>query len=205
LVKALGADTKIIEMISDGQRGSVVLVRAGRIFTTVANFKATISAIMNFRPDVESIESNPVILIRMIRPSSTSSSNRVRKARRKVSNNIVAMGDSEAIGNIVNDSRSKVEVTDSGRAESVKSHSISVDNIAHGDIQSSMGSESTAQTVASDEDFIVTVLVEEVLELVEEIASEVISVFNIEIIGGNSVVNGVEIVSGGTRFDGFFG
>ena len=86
MIKAGGAGTEITEMISDRVRSTGILVRAGSIFTTIADLIATVRTVMNFRPDVESIESNPVILIRMIGPLSTTSRNEIRKARRKMRN-----------------------------------------------------------------------------------------------------------------------
>jgi len=160
---------------------------------------------MDFRPDVESIEGNPSTFIRMISPSSTSSSNEIRKARREMSDQIVTVGNSEAIGDIVNDSRGEVVATNSGRTESIELHLVFVDNTAHGDIQSSMGSESTAQTVTSEMDMIVTMLIEKLLEFGHEVVSEEISVFDVEIIGGNSVFERVESVRNGTRLEDFLG
>ena len=117
----------------------------------------------------------------------------------------MTMGDSEAIGDVIDDSRGKVIVTDSWRTESIESHFVSRNDVAHGDIQSGMGSKSTTQTVTSEKDFVVTMLVEKVLEVANKIASKVISVFNVEIIGGNSVVDGVERVGSGAGFESFFG
>ena len=160
---------------------------------------------MDFRPDVESVESNPAILIGMLRPSSTTSRNKIGETRREMSDQIVAVGNSEGIGDVGNNSRGKVIVTNSGRTESVELHVALGDKTAHGNIQSSMGSESTAQTVAGKVDIEALVLVQERFELAEEVGSEEISVLNIEIIGGNSVFDGMESVSDGTRLEDFFG
>lgn len=160
---------------------------------------------MHFRPDVESVKGNEIIFIGMIRPSSTSSRNKVGKTRREMGNQIVTVGNSEAIRDMGNNSGGEVVVTDSGRTESIELHLILADNIAHTDIQSGMGSESTTQTVTSKDDLIVFVTIEEALEIAHEVISEEISIFNIEITGGNSVVNGVETIGNSLRLKGFFG
>jgi len=171
----------------------------------MANLISSIGAIMNFRPDMESIKGNKTTLIRVIRPGSTSSRDQIRKAGRKMGDQIMAVGNSPAIRDVGNDSRSKVIVTNSGRSESVELHLVLGDDAGHTGIQSGVGSESTSQTVASEENLIVLVLVKESLEVVHEVVSEEISIFNIEIAGGDSVVDGVETVGDSVRLKGFFG
>jgi len=192
-------------MISNRQRSLGVLISARFIFTTLANLIPTIGTIMDFRPDVISIEGNPSTFIRMISPSSASTSNKIRETRRKMSDQIVTVGNSEAIGDVVDDSGGEVIATDSGRTESVELHLVLGDNTAHGDIQSSMGSESTTQTVTSKVDMIVTMLTEKLLEFGHEVVSEEISIFDVEIIGGNGVFDGMESVRNGARLEDFFG
>jgi len=192
-------------MISNRQRGLGVLIRASLIFTSGANLVATISTIMDFRPDVESVESNPAILVRVIRPSSTASRNKIGETRREMSDQIVAVSHSEGIGDVGNNSRGKVIVTNSGRTESVELHIALGDKTAQSNIQSSVSSKSTTQTVTSKVDMEALVLVQEGFELAEEVGSEEISVLNIEIIGGNGIFDGVETVSDGTRLEDFFG
>jgi len=205
LIQARSLQPKIVQMISNGQRGSIILVRATSVFPTITNLISTIRAIMNFRPRMVGIKSDPVILSRMVSPGSTASFNWIHNTRRKMRDHIMTVGNSEMIGNVVHNCRGEVEVTDSWRTKSVQSHSVSANDVAHRDIQSSMGSKSASQTVASKEDFVVTMLVEKLLEVVEEVASEVISVFDIEVIGGDSVLNRVETVGSGAGFEGFFG
>jgi hypothetical protein len=205
LIEAFSTNAKITDMISNRQRGLGILVSASLVFTTGTDLKSTIGTIMDFRPNMVSIKSNPSTLIRMLRPSSTSSSNKVGETRRKMSDQIVTVSDSEGIGDGVNNSRGKVVVTNSGRTESVKLHLVLGNNTAHSNIQSSMSSESTAQTVTSEVDVIVFVLVEKLLEFGHEVVSEEISIFNVEIVGGNSVFNGVETVGDSTRLEDFLG
>jgi hypothetical protein len=192
-------------MISNRQRSLGVLISATLIFTARADFKATISTIMDFRPDVISIEGDPSTFIRMFSPSSTSTSNKVGEAGRKMSDQIVTVGDSEAIGDVVNDSRGEIIASNSGRTESVEFHLVLGDNTAHGDIQSSVGSKSTAQTVTSEMDMIVTMLVEKLLEFGHEVVSEEISILDVEIVGSDGIFDGMKSVRNGTRLEDFFG
>ena len=117
----------------------------------------------------------------------------------------MAVSDSPAIRNVVHNSSSKVVVTDSGRSESVELHLVSANNVAHTNIQSGMGSESASQAVASKENGIITVLIEKALEFVKEVSSEEISIFHVEVVGGNGIVDRVKIVGGCTGLEGFFG
>jgi len=119
-------------------------------------------------------------------------------------NQIMTVGDSPAVRDIIDNSSGKIVVTNSGRSESVKLHLVSANDVAHADIQSGMGGESAAQTVTSKENSVITVLVPKTLEFVKEIASKEISVFHIEIISSNSIIDGVEIIGGSTRLKCFF-
>lgn len=150
-----------------------------------------------------SVVSNESILIRVVGALGTSSFQQIRKTRREMGNNIVLISDSEIL-NSVGNSRGKVKVTNSWRAKSVEFHLVSRDEIAEGDVKSSMGSKGTAQTVTGKQELVASVLVSKSSELSQEVSSEGRDVLLIEILSDNSVVDAVKTISNGLRLEGFF-
>ncbi len=136
-------------MIFDGQSHEI-LIGAGIVFREGANLisPSAIELIENFGPDVESVESEDTIFFRMIGISDTVASE-ILLARRNVGDEITMMGNSLNFTDIVNDSTGKVEISDSGAAVGVKMHTILINDVAHGGIEGSKGSESTSQTVTN--------------------------------------------------------
>jgi len=153
-----------------------------------------------------SMISNEAILIGVIGPLGTSALKEIGKTGREMRDDIVLVSDSEVL-DIVADSAGKVIVTDSGRAESVELHLVLRDNVAKDHIQGSMGSKSTTQTVSSEEKCVAFafVLGSHGQEFLKEISSQGISVFFIEILSDDAVLNGVKTVGNSLRLKDFLG
>jgi len=181
-----------------------ILIGTGGVFSKGTDLIIPRAIILkeDFRPDVESMESEDAIFFRVIGISDTVASE-VLLARRNVRNEITMVGNSLNFTDIVNNSAGKVEITDSGAAISVKMDTILVDNVAHGGIKSSEGSESTAETVANEVIIVVRVHCEGLSNFAEKEGSDVVLVVIVEIFADNGVPDGVNIEFHGNRVGNF--
>lgn len=186
------------------RQGNSVLVGASAIFTRGTDFVgfAIIKIKENFGPDVESVESEDSIFIRMIGSSNTVASN-ILLAGRNVGNHITMVGNSLDFADIVDDSAGKVEISDSGAAVSVEMDTFLVNYVAHRSVESSEGSESAAETVANEVEIVVGVHVDGLLNSTQEVVLNVFLVVVAEISTANSVFNGVHIVFDGSGIGDF--
>lgn len=190
-------------MIFDGQSHEI-LIGAGIVFREGANLisPSAIELIENFGPDMESVESEDTIFFRMIGISDTVASE-ILLARRNVGDEITMVGNSLNFTHIVNDSTGEVEISDSGAAVSVKMHTILINDVAHGGIEGSEGSESTSQTVANKIVIVIRVHGESLFNFAEKEGSDVVLVVKVEIFADDGVFDGVDIEFHGDRVGDF--
>jgi len=181
------------------RQGDQVLISAGRIFSKGTDLVSigTIELIENFRPDVESVESEDSVFIRMIRSSNTIGSD-ILLARRNMRNHITMVGNSLDFTDVVHNSVGKVKVSDSGGTISIKMDTVLVDHVAQRSVERSDGSESTAKTVTNKVVIVIRVHVDGLLKLVHEEGSDVIFVVTVEISANNGIFNVVEIIFHGS-------
>jgi len=138
-------------MIINIKTGRRVLIGAVRIFGVIANLvRAKSIVIENFMSKMPSVVKSTQEVISKSQTSRRAMSNSVHLARRDMGDRVSVMNDSPMIRNGAHNSVSKVNITDSGRAEGVKMNLASADNTVAGKIKSSDSSKSTTQTVTGN-------------------------------------------------------
>jgi hypothetical protein len=164
-----------------GQRKSE-LISAAIMFRGITNgIRSEVLSIMDFRPNVPSVIKDTSQSIHNGSSFRAASSESVDLARRNVDNEIFMMSDSPMFSNVLDNSSSEVNITNSGRSESPKVDLLLRDDSIARKIKSSEGSKGTTETVTGQIEFVVRIKTEEGSHLSEKAGSNFGLVARIEI------------------------
>jgi hypothetical protein len=164
-----------------GQRKSVLISATGMFRGITNGISSEVLSIMDFRPDVPSVIKDTSQSVHNGSFFRAASSESVDMARRDVDNEIFVMSDSPMFSNVLDNSSSKINITNSGRSESPKVDLLLGDDSIARKIKSSEGSKGTTETVTGQIEFVVRVKTDDGSQLSEKTASNFALVARIEI------------------------
>jgi len=180
LIAALNG-SKVVQMVNN-RSSNKILVSTARILSIVTDLvRGEILIIKDFISKMPSIIESTQESISKAHIIRTALSKSVPLARRDMNNHILIMGNSPVFRNSVHGSSSKVDITDSRRAKSVKVKLVLANKTIARKIKSSDSSESTTQAVTSDVETESRVRFNQFSDLGQEAVSKLVVVAVIEI------------------------
>jgi len=182
--------TEIIHMIIKVRIIQHVLASAGFIFSLGADLiSLEILTKMNFRPNVPGIINASDKTVQKVAFVGAVSED-AHLAHGDMNDHISVVSDSPGFRNAVNNSGSKVKVSDSRGAISVQMELFFSDDTVARKVKSSQVSQSTTQTVSSDEIFEIRILLDHISHMSLDLGSENLDVVIVEITHSLGVFNG---------------